>query len=450
MKRIKKYYRVEFELTSPLSVGSGENTITDSDIVVDGRGLPYIPGSALAGVYRNLFANTTADMYFGYDLTPERLKKSIKEGKNTLTSSDIIVYDAVISNPKNRAITKRDMVSLDEYKVSLKGAKFDFQVLEPGVKFVTYIEQNMVDANEGYVAEEIAYAWIMEQIQLGAKTGRGYGHTKAIALAECSFDLRKVKERDAWLNFDMYEDKGWKTVEVPTCLSAGDESLSEIYQEKQIQLKEKQKLTVELKLKQRGGISIRQYSTNVNEADYMQMVRQDETPFIPGTSWAGAFRAQFEKLEQSFGRNCPFTEVFFGVVKGSKEEESHKTRVTFSESILENGNWKVYSRNAIDRFSNGTIGGALYTEKSYFEGDTKLTITCDMTEIDATQKKYFQAVLAASILDLDRGYLAVGGLTSVGHGLFTVKSVVINGTEMELEEIALEEQYVAIMNAMNA
>lgn len=69
IRKIKKYYRIEFELTSPLAVGSGENNITDKDIVRDGRGIPYIPGSSLAGVYRSLFSGETQDRYFGQELT---------------------------------------------------------------------------------------------------------------------------------------------------------------------------------------------------------------------------------------------------------------------------------------------------------------------------------------------------------------------------------------------
>ena len=61
IRKIKKYYRIEFELTSPLAVGSGENNLTDKDIVRDSRGIPYIPGSSLAGVYRSLFAGETPD-----------------------------------------------------------------------------------------------------------------------------------------------------------------------------------------------------------------------------------------------------------------------------------------------------------------------------------------------------------------------------------------------------
>ena len=80
MKRIKKYYRIQFQLTSPLAVGSGENHLTDRDIVRDSRGIPYIPGTALAGVYRSLFPKEIAEQYFGPELTEDRINQSSKAG----------------------------------------------------------------------------------------------------------------------------------------------------------------------------------------------------------------------------------------------------------------------------------------------------------------------------------------------------------------------------------
>lgn len=81
MKKLKKYYRITFTPVSPLSVGSGEDRLTDSDIVRDSRGIPYIPGTSLAGVYRRLFDNDTATQYFGPLLTEENATDSAQNGK---------------------------------------------------------------------------------------------------------------------------------------------------------------------------------------------------------------------------------------------------------------------------------------------------------------------------------------------------------------------------------
>lgn len=445
MKKIKKYYRVVFELVSPLSVGSGEGVVTDSDVLVDGRGIPYVPGSALAGVYRGIFARETAERYFGKELTEERIRESSKKGKNLLTESKVLVYDAVISNPEKRAITTRDMVALDEYKVSIDGAKFDFQVLEPGVRFVTYIEQNMEDEEERYVLYEVAKAWGQGKIRLGAKTGRGYGQTRLVELAEASFELTCEAERDAWLDFDMYGEKGWTLCELP--LSNDRETLKEVYETYGISLQEKNYINICLGLKQCGAVSVRQYSTNIGQEDYRQMERKDKTVFIPGTTWAGVFRAQMGKLDKNFAKNSKLTETFYGTTKGS--EGAQKTRITFSETVLENGrNSEKYTRNSIDRFSGGAVNGSLYTEKSYFDGTTELNICCDITDMDDSVVAGFARVLAAAILDLDRGYMSIGGLTAVGHGIFKVMEAKVNGQIIRFSEVDENEQYQVLKNAI--
>ena len=42
-------------------------------------------------------------------------------------------------------------------------------------------------------------------------------------------------------------------------------------------------------------------------------------------------------------------------------------------------------------------------------------------------------VLAATICDLDLGFLAVGGLTAIGRGLFEVTQIAIDGEPLEYE-----------------
>lgn len=447
MKKLKKYYRITFTPVSPLSVGSGEDRLTDSDIVRDSRGIPYIPGTSLAGVYRRLFDNDTATQYFGPLLTEENATDSAQNGKNVLTDSSVVVYDARIADPAKTVTSARDMVALDEYKTAIPGAKFDFEILEPGVTFVTYIEQNIEDAghaDEQYIIDEIAWAWLSGTVKIGAKTGRGYGSTKCLSAEYCCFDLSRQEDVERWLAFDMYSDTCedgtpvWIPAEHVKCLSSADPQeegyagLLERYRSEGILLREKTVISMRLELDLKGGISVRQYSTDVGEADYMQLTENpipgcgeqggEGVPVIPGTSWAGAFRAQMEKLDDRFRRNGKLAELFFGKVKGSGKDSS-RSRVCFSESRLSGGRWVTYTRNAIDRFSGGTTDGALYTEKTYYNGGTTLDITCDMTDIASDEQQYFIKVLMAAVMDLHCGYMAVGGLTSVGRGIFEVKKL---------------------------
>ena len=306
MRIVKKYDRIEFELISPLAVGSGENKATDKDIVRDSSGQPYIPGSTLAGIYRSLFNDDAANKYFGRVPTEKELKQASEEGRNVFTDSRIIVYDAHIKtgDEKNSVVTKRDMVALDEYKTAVPGAKFDFEILEPGVKFVTYIEQNielpekpleneesaeelkraedkkiedgLIKENQ-FVINEIADAWMKGKIVIGAKTGRGYGRTKGIVRQSVLYDLTDPVQMEKWLDFDMYADN-WepdKTDERRHETSISDLKVSGEKNNGKIRmLAEEKTCTITLELRQQGGISIRQYSTETGEADYQQLTSQ--------------------------------------------------------------------------------------------------------------------------------------------------------------------------------
>lgn len=471
MTKIKKYYRIVFRLTSPLSVGSGENHLTDQDIIRDSRGVPYIPGTALAGVYRSLFSKGIADNYFGPKWTEEEIQNSSKEGVNKLKDSDIVTYDAYPEVYTEKLVTKRDMVALDDYKTAVPGAKFDFQVLEPGLTFVTYIEQNIDDPKQQWVLDEIASAWMEGRISVGAKTSRGYGHTKAIKIDSAMFDLRSEKEKESeqespvreddkikklaeWLSFDMYDpkDKNWSMADKGQIGRICAENLSE-------------KCSITLELRQQGGISVRQYTTEVDEADYKQLTarriageegenKKEGTPVIPGTSWAGAFRAQMGRLDSDFRKGCATAEKFFGKAK-NKNKNSRKSRISFSESRITGGKWVVNTRNAIDRFTGGTVDGALYTEKTYYNGRTVLEITCDFSgngekdfSVSENERKKFAETMAAAILDLNSGYMAVGGLTAVGRGLFIVEKITVNKKECAFAGQAVEDVYPELVKAI--
>ena len=50
LKRKVLYVQAQFE--SPVNVSSGENEVTDSDVLRDCNGTPFITGSSLAGAMR--------------------------------------------------------------------------------------------------------------------------------------------------------------------------------------------------------------------------------------------------------------------------------------------------------------------------------------------------------------------------------------------------------------
>lgn len=433
----KRYYRIEFSLASALSVSGGLNIETDKDIVRNGIGIPYIPASSLSGIYRNLFNSDTVKKYFdGIDETDDKNGKDKKS--INFDNSRIIVYDANICNDDYN-ISKRDCVGLDEWKTSIKGAKFDFEIVEPGVRFITYIEQNKFEDNKN-VADVIADAWKEKEIKIGGKISRGFGRISNVDVKMREFSFENNKDIENWLEFDIYKDSMWEKDVV--IWGSENDNKKHCTNGKKIE----NKTNIKLYMKQSSPITIRTYTTEVgdNVPDYKQITykRADgeketmDVPVIPGTSWAGAFRHHISKLGL-----CNVKE-YFGY-NDKKNKKGKHSLIYFSESEIKEAKSKNISRNAIDRFTGGTVENALFTEKMYYGGETSLEISFNKNCSDDFLKS-----IAISIADIHNGFLSIGGETSIGHGLFTLTKIECGSNEINIDKNNSNSIYEWIFNAI--
>ena len=431
MEFYRKIYKLNITLASPLSIGSGANANTDKDVIVDRCGLPFIPASSLAGVLRSYISanrgRALENALFGYTADSKEAKRKIdaKDPDYIERRSLVRVYDGLCKSydPDHYFITTRDMVALKN-RIGIDGAKFDMEAVETGAEFVAYIELLKPAVSyltcSGEKAADIPAeidaalsAMNAGKLRLGTKTTRGYG---AVRLQVQEIIIVNVND---WLEFDMTDPAAWQNA---VSFSPEEDSA----------------LKLALGLRLRGGISIREYTTapgaeNETMPDYMQLslhtVSSDGevAPVIPGTSWAGAIRARFTELARDGGGSA---DTLFGFVRQRKigiGEHARKSTILFSESRLSGGVWKQTTRNAIDRFTAGTKAKALYTEKTYFGGETELEIS--FTKEPSKEQKL---LLCACLADLHNGFLSVGGLAAVGRGLFTIESV--NGSALSEEE----------------
>lgn len=412
----KRYYKIDFKLASALSVGGNISFSTDRDIVYNGNGIPYIPASTLAGIYRGFYSDKTADKYFG--------------SKSDYTDSKIYIYDAEIKENKYN-VSKRDCVGLDKWKTSIEGAKFDFEVIEAGAEFVTYMEQDIYESDK-YTADVVADMWAADKIRIGGKTSRGLGKVKTKSVKMKSFLFKNDNSVKDWLDFDMYDEECWKG-----CIVWNSENDKENHWSENTEHK---RIILQLSLKQVSPIIIRTYTTDIEDADYKQLTYtkynnegKESVAVIPGTSWAGSFRHHMENMNI-----CDIKKIF-GYCEKNKSQSSS---VYFSESIIEGSKSKTVSRNSIDRFSGGTIDGALFTESMCYGGRTSLEI-----EFDINSESGFYKAIAMSVADLNEGFISVGGETSVGHGIFSVTDIKCNGNNISMAKTA-EEFYENIFNAI--
>ena len=128
-EKLKLYYLCRFTQLSPLRLSGGKNDRTDNDLMLDSRGLPMIPGSALAGVLRSRLPREDADLLFG--------KNTVG---NDMTESAVLVGDAALPAGAKVRFTHRDGVGLDERKIAIPKAKYDFETAECSVPYTAVIE----------------------------------------------------------------------------------------------------------------------------------------------------------------------------------------------------------------------------------------------------------------------------------------------------------------------
>lgn len=401
--KYRAYFQLKIELLSPLAIGASDSTDTDQDICLNSKNEPMIPASSIAGVYRSLVSDDEKKTYFGYIYVNEKPVLNSEERRELVPFESMLkFYDARLDSGFGIQPISRDGVALSDEKTAIKGAKFDFQSVKTGAVFIGYIEAGSREA--GNVMKEL----INKQVSFGSKTTRGYGKVK-ISYRFREFNIEDSDDLESWLNFDMFHDF---SKEYPWYEGTTEQ--------------EKMMTKLVLLLKQKGGLSIRQYKTDpkANENDQPPdygPLSIDGIPVIPGTSWAGVFRHNAAKLLKEKHKNE--IDAAFGFVDKKKAQ---KSKVAFGESRIDGFQSKVLVRNAIDRFTSGTKDGALYTEETIYGGSTALEITINHKTVSAA----VISAICATIIDLDEGFVAVGGLTAVGRGLFSVTSIFVNESEI--------------------
>lgn len=400
----RRYFCFDIILVSPLSLSSGLSENTDSDVLLDSRSKPYIPATSIAGVLASRLSVEDKERLYG-KISPNG------DGEK----SHVIFYDAEYIGECEPIISVRDSVALKD-KVGVDRAKFDFEIVEPGVQFKAYIEidDSVSDDDEKLFISQLA-AFNSGILRFGHKTTRGYGQVRLENVMS-----RRFTDVGEWLNFDMYDETCWEEAKVVDLVD--DVKDNEV---------------IELKLKLKGALSIRSYTTEVAEEggsaapDYKYLSLRNGKPVIPGTTWAGVFRDSMVRLlreNENIITNESIKYLFGYVEQGT--QNTQKSKITFSEGIFEDGKYeeKLITRNSIDRFSAATNDGALYTELTIYGGKTSLTVT-----LPKDTDNVLKIALLAAFADLDNGFTAVGGLTAVGHGLFEIEAIKLNGYDKTKE-----------------
>ena len=425
----KQYYAFKLRLASPLNVSAGLSEETDADVLRNGDGEVFIPGTSVAGAFRNaLMLKEKSDGIMGYS-----------DGEQGRMSS-ILISDIYFAEPEHVKTGIRDGIKLNREKIVEN--KFDMEIVETGAVGTLYIEcvVREGDTPVQYVDTIKKLVTMLQsgEIRFGANKNRGFGRVELLTEADAEscvyeksfskdnkndyaafiLDVNSKTSKDARLGlYDSQKLSDWiGEAWEKKCWNLNQHADAD----QPLDLEQYVKISVPLRLM--GGISIRRYSAKSNQADF-EHITCDGKSVIPGSSWNGAIRADVARILRELidaGKDKQMIvenliDGWFGKIS-DEQGESMQSLVVVSESIIEGATPVPMTRNKVNRFDASTVDGALYSEISYFGGKTTLELL-----IRKDEKRYYEElveVLQLVIRDIKEGFVAVGGQTAVGRGVF--------------------------------
>lgn len=515
MEYTQRYFaRITIESETPIAVGAGEKGLnTDRLVAKDANGLPYIPGTALAGVLRHSFDDEKwVNEIFGFGGDNGTGSRLILSSAFLLGEDGSTVMDGLRNMNLNEGFYSyfSRLPERDHVRINHKGAadaeshgKFDEEVVHKGTRFVFEVEFVADDSDKDSANwESLLKAINSPAYRIGAGTRKGFGKLKIVSELtkvvswnlKSDNDLKNYLLKSGSLNDDISswqpiklapakEFYGWKDYSFKIkaknffSFSAGigdDEADNKPKKERYFEWSTgKPKLTekeftlipatsVKGALAHRvayhynllkGGIRRNFGNNNLETAlDWEAISSNIRNHFsIESLDWHSD-SPDWKNLEEKI-KDLDYTQLqewedfkdnldneaeekkrvslpvmenneavkqLFGFAKNSEEDRTGlRGRILIDDIYLpiNKVEEKVFNHTSIDRFTNGTIDGALFQEKvSSCKDDIEVKIWVEETawHTDKDIKNAFENTLE----DLKLGRLALGGSTTKGHGVF--------------------------------
>jgi len=357
----------DLALLSPMVIGSGQQEESDLDLIRMPNGECYIPGSSLAGKIRKEHMNySTLDDKMLRILWPPHADQSAEQ----LYQSHIVIDSAKISG--DQQVVVEDAVKLyleDDTKEDLHYAgtvenKFDYQILQPGCTFSFFAE---LTAREYMSVEDMNKAGqeilniLHSDFRIGAKTMAGYGRLKLENSQISHLDFSATEDQNKWVAFIGGDEKDLWVKYAPQSIKKNGVKIC---------------LTASID----KAILTSVYPTDPDQADKTQKSRyvndKDKEFVISGKSIKGALNHRAcQILNYSFGkapdRIHKIHRSVFGFVDEDSSDEKNKaqkSRLVVNEMVISTEKAKLskQTRIKIDRFTGGTIDGALMETEPFF------------------------------------------------------------------------------------
>lgn len=431
--------RIIIEAQTPLAVGSGDNNVlTDALVATDVNGLPYIPGTSIAGVVRSMIDKELADSLFGFQEGKNGHGSNIIFTEGKLFNSDGLVMDGFCPTTDGSNFLKeyknlpiRQHTKINDRGTTVDGAKFDEQVVFAGSRFCFEIEMVAENDNKDKTNFEETLKQIRKStFRVGGGTRSGFGEITIVDIKESCLNLTVSNDLQLYLDksSNLKESAKWAGWEEPEKWTYDDEQWI--------------KYTLNLKADDFfmfgsgfGDDDVDAVPVKEKRVKWTNGKGEftEELVLMPGTSIKGAIAHRtafhYNKLNQRFagceGKNAPKVGIDNEAVVAlfGKEGENSKDQTrgnviisdVFAEDILPD---KIFDHVAIDRFTGGAVEGALFNEKAICAKDKDFTIII-LVHKDAVKDELVKKAFENALRDICKGLLPLGGAVNKGYGMFS-------------------------------
>lgn len=394
MKNGRIILRAKLDLQSPLLIGNGNGNFCDRDVLLDADGNAFIPATSFLGVISRSFDPAIAGKYLGQET----------DAKNQPNNQSLLICDDLMPIERSTACSIRDGIRINKASGLVEDkAKFDFQVVEPGLCFalnMEFVVQNEQRYDEAMQVLANCLSVLNKPLYIGGKTSSGFGCLIAKEPEVYQYDFDSKSNLAAYLLRKPTKD-------IAALIKLVDASSPEF------------SISADFKIPQ--SLIIRSYPKDAFGSDAAH-IQSAHGPVLPGTSLRGALRARAERIlsilwPKGSADIEDFIASIFGYASTSGKHFSIPSSIRISETKIESVGSEVQNRIRIDRFTGGTIEGAKFDSMPVFPSDNHTSniraLRLSLTEPLPSQK----GMMLLLLKDLYTGDLPIGGEKSIGRGI---------------------------------
>jgi CRISPR/Cas system CSM-associated protein Csm3 (group 7 of RAMP superfamily) len=393
--------------TSALRIGNGEGELSDIEIIRGYGDKPYIPSSSFTNGLKNYFYKTAdiSDLY-AMQLVYFWGHQKSESDENKESQSHLVIEDLrLIGDSYNLSV--RDGIRIEgKTGLTKNAAKYDYEVLEPGVKFHL---QGEVSVREEFKTDvfRAVFQFINQMLsksdndfRIGSNKTAGFGRIKLEDFKVYEFEFSEKKNMA--VEYLLHKSNVARCEEALIDLNAIIP---------QIKKKEQNKLLISGEFELATSLIIGAAPTDDADTDKAHL-KSNGLNILSGRSLKGAFKARALKILNTLQINADISSDFYKEWMHTEDKNEYASRLRFDEVIIEKAVAQIQPRVKIDRFTGGAMDHKLFSSEPIWHKDENFTIRISLEEPKPGEIGLMLLVLK----DLCNGDLPIGGEKNVGRG----------------------------------